>query len=1078
MERTQDTSFELRQVLEAELAEIGKIRELRKTRSLEVAKGDERNAAAEKSKTAGETPVEKTDAPWVKTVKAAHAANLTGLCFSGGGIRSATFNLGVLQALAELKLLRRFDYLSTVSGGGYIGSWLAAWIARQKSFAAVEQRLGNSRVAQDENKEPQEIRFLRMYSNYLTPKIGGLSADTWAMVAVYARNMLLNLVVVLGVLAALLMVPHVVVQAVNRFQGGPKAAEAVGICALVALAVAYAAMFRNMAFVDGDWIEKWLWTTGPKQIFGFVCVPLMALAFLGALWGWRLRPAMPWLELALGGGAVLAIVWPVAMTAVMLVGGAVGDADKNARPERGSDEWKAKWSRALRYGMLGGFVAGALTGILYGTAAEWIGKWNGEAMLAFGVPAMLVLLFLCSTAHIGIMGIAFREAKREWWARAAGLMLLTGVGWMILFAMALLFPKFVRTGDAGTIWKTVLSWKVLTPAWLATTIGGVISGKSTATGEPGSEGWRDVLAKVAPYVFIAGLLCWIAWTLDAVLSAYGARFESWLWSHGIDDGGFGMPVVLLVGCAVVATFMAWRVDINQFSMHMFYRNRLVRCYLGASNTDRKPNLFTGFCASDDLPLKNLAADPNNNGGVNDGYDGPYPVLNAALNLVKGKDLAWQERKAESFVMAPQYCGYDVWLEQQDSPVAQEESNPTADGTSVKGATAAGTTAETKIVEGKPVEAQLGAGKKGDVKNTEPKLGPLDKYGYRPTIDYAFARPLNGINLGLAMAISGAAVSPSMGFYTTAPVGFLMTVFDVRLGQWLGNPRDPEKWKEPTPKFGLAYLMKELLGGTNDEAGYVYLSDGGHFEDLALYEMVKRRCGLVIVCDAEEDGQYHFAGLGNAIRKCRIDMGVDIQLDISAIVPDPVTKLSQSHCAVGTIHYENTDPGAPSGTIIYVKASLVGDEPTDVKNYSKECPAFPHESTVDQWFSETQFESYRALGYHTIASSFRAPEAIKPKPIKFELTVGETKVPIEVNLPAVAPGGAAPSLVVSAMPAVDAVPGPGAVPRDPQVWLDAAEDAEKPAYQLVEEALTKFGFDMALLKATPLAAAEAKKNGGH
>ena len=112
--------------------------------------------------------------------------------------------------------------------------------------------------------------------------------------------------------------------------------------------------------------------------------------------------------------------------------------------------------------------------------------------------------------------------------------------------------------------------------------------------------------------------------------------------------------------------MSWRLDINQFSMHLLYRNRLVRCFLGASNR-RSPNRFTGFDENDDMPLTALTA-------AND-YDGPYPVFNAALNLVKGQDLAWQERKAESFVMTPLYCGYDVWLEEQDSPLLHGDARP-------------------------------------------------------------------------------------------------------------------------------------------------------------------------------------------------------------------------------------------------------------------------------------------------------------------------------------------------------------------------------------------------------------------
>src|SRR5947209_3516800 len=111
-----------------------------------------------------------------------------GLAFSGGGIRSATFNLGVLQGLAKYGLLKRLDYLSTVSGGGYIGSWLIKWILRD-GVDQVEKELGGK---VHPGEEPAPVNFLRDYSNYLTPRTGFLGADTWAAVAIYLRNLLLN----------------------------------------------------------------------------------------------------------------------------------------------------------------------------------------------------------------------------------------------------------------------------------------------------------------------------------------------------------------------------------------------------------------------------------------------------------------------------------------------------------------------------------------------------------------------------------------------------------------------------------------------------------------------------------------------------------------------------------------------------------------------------------------------------------------------------------------------------------------------------------------------------------------------
>src|SRR5438046_2163251 len=130
------------------------------------------------------------------------------LCISGGGIRSATFGLGVLQGLARCGLLNKFHYLSTVSGGGYIGSWLSAWIHRAKDgLASVADQLARPSETARPNPEPVEIQNLRSYSNYLSPRLGLFSADTWTLFATYIRNLLLTSLVMIPLLAVALTVP-------------------------------------------------------------------------------------------------------------------------------------------------------------------------------------------------------------------------------------------------------------------------------------------------------------------------------------------------------------------------------------------------------------------------------------------------------------------------------------------------------------------------------------------------------------------------------------------------------------------------------------------------------------------------------------------------------------------------------------------------------------------------------------------------------------------------------------------------------------------------------------------------------
>ena len=287
---------------------------------------------------------------------------------------------------------------------------------------------------------------------------------------------------------------------------------------------------------------------------------------------------------------------------------------------------------------------------------------------------------------------------------------------------------------------------------------------------------------------------------------------------------------------------------------------------------------------------------------------PYHLVNTALNLTRIRNLAWQERKAAACVLSPLYCGFYL-----------------------------------------PVRGAASGGPQ-----------PQPQGFYERTEDYLAGK--GSLRLGAALSISGAAASPNSGYHTSQAVAFLLTVFNVRLGWWLQNPARPDKWSKPGPKFAGALLLKELLAFTDEQSSYVYLSDGGHFDNLGLYELVRRGCRYIIASDAGMDPKFQFEDLGNAIRKCQIDLGVRIEIGVEGIRPDAAGK-SLFHCAVGLIHYESSPMGGETGYLLYIKPSLNGNEPTDVAQYQAAHPEFPHQPTSDQWFDESQFESYRRLGRH-------------------------------------------------------------------------------------------------------------------
>jgi hypothetical protein len=167
------------------------------------------------------------------------------------------------------------------------------------------------------------------------------------------------------------------------------------------------------------------------------------------------------------------------------------------------------------------------------------------------------------------------------------------------------------------------------------------------------------------------------------------------------------------------------------------------------------------------------------------------------------------------------------------------------------------------------------------------------------------------------------------------------------------------------QFSLYYLLRELFGIADEKNRFVNVSDGGHFENLGIYELVRRRCKVIIASDAECDELLQFGSLGNLVRVCETDFGAKIEIDVSAIRQQK-NGFSLAHCSVGKITYSN----GSTGYLIYLKASVSGDEDVGVTQYRSVHPSFPHETTADQFFSEDQFESYRKLGQHVVRTSLR------------------------------------------------------------------------------------------------------------
>lgn len=379
--------------------------------------------------------------------------------------------------------------------------------------------------------------------------------------------------------------------------------------------------------------------------------------------------------------------------------------------------------------------------------------------------------------------------------------------------------------------------------------------------------------------------------------------------HGVDI----VKWYLIAGGAIFL-FGSW-ININRNSLHVFYRDRLSRAYLikprGKEWRDLRPQF------NDTLRLSAMNC-----------LTAPYHLINAAVNVTKfDDDIGKQDkypargRKADFFLFSRHWVGSELT-------------------------------------------------------------------GYCKTTDMEQADPW--LNLGTAMAISGAAFSPNMGAFTMGPLSALMTFLNVRLGYWLPNPMgircvrsfNREELSIREEKLGFwnrfffflagrgiwnpprKYLFNEAFRNLSvDEDAFVNLSDGGHIENLGIVPLLKRRCRLIVAIDGEADPEWQFEGLAATIRLARIDLHTFIEIDVNPI------KEGDQHMVAGDIWYN----GGRKGTLLYIKASMCKTMSDPNLLHFKKChEKFPHESTLDQFFDEEQFEAYRSLGYHIAKEAFCKP----------------------------------------------------------------------------------------------------------
>ena len=783
-------------------------------------------------------PLVQTNVPADEPFVAFRAADINGLALSGGGIRSATFNLGLIEGLHQLNLLRLFDYVSTVSGGGYVGSMWSEWLARKD--AAFDECSELRTESPDSIVRPGDLfpptrtkvpplggiesdpeRHLREFSRFLAPRWGFFEVEMWTALVAVLGGLLPALVIALSIIG-------------------------VGTVAWLSLTFSLACAQR----------------VAPLPIIG----ALTTGALLGLEYWWQTYKVEQ-LQSALADEGQLEnrYFWLVlaALTVVLGIQALVPDFYVWATD---------RWLHGL-HTMLPVFTGWWRTAPGQSGFERWWwvagiapnGAWVISPRLFDYGLVWLVSSVVFISARV-VFAIWPFVAKRETiGAFDRVLMRLLGLG-VLWTGLALVWHVAINVGEVRI---------ALTAALVS---GGTFAALRNWIGvafrRPAEPGLLD---RVKPYVPM--VLAWVTVVLATVLVAYAliqVCRDDWLWwwSSALLQG-----LVLVVGLFIMP---------GEFGLHKFYSERISRAYSGASNLQPKShadaNRGTEPQTGDDRRLSKLVGRP-------------LHLICCAANDLTGDPVRTLSRGARSAVLSK----YGLAI----------------------------------------------GGKWG----TETKL-----------------------RLGEAVTASAAAFNSNMGKVSLEvgpAVSFLMTALNLRLGLWLRYPTadraDYRRWP------GLL-LYREMFGQTVASGRArgadvpwlmrdVHLSDGGHFENLALYELVRRHCRYIILSDCGADPEIAFDDLGNALRRIREDFGVDVELDVAPLCP--VEGRSRQHVAVGTIHYSSTD----RGILLYVKPTITGDEPPDVRQYKTRNTAFPHESTTDQFYDEAQWESYRNLGLHVAREMF-------------------------------------------------------------------------------------------------------------
>jgi hypothetical protein len=808
-----------------------------------------------------------------------------GIALSGGGIRSASFCLGVLQALANQRVLQKFDYLSTVSGGGYIGASLTYLLHESARDTHAHRRdptrkidVSISTVVDDEGILASSLSYV---SHGSTGDVGAQEADAMPKFDVSRERF-----------------PY----------------------------LSYPMVSAPLPIEDESSREKGRLLRRLRQNASYLA-PGSGITFL-SLAGVFVRN--------LGASSLVHVVWLVILIQALITIGLFPAITPFNNPSVSSTDWGSLFKSGKGLLLFSGvmfccyLVLSALyvflTGFFDGIdkyvekvsaknpthPAEYSGSGSYRLRRAYErltnclLKIVIALLFVGGLPWVYDLMVHYELARPDTW-------------------LALLSPNREN--------KSLVFGAIATAVGILGNVWGFLQSRSTSKPKIPTS----LVITVASLCLLFGVLLLVYHfteylnVLTSALTGSTSRGTQFAWITG--------------GALVILGVFGWWPDANYVSLHRYYRDRLMELFLPDLKAIQKS-------IEDDTDSGIEASRPGNSALLGDHcgvaekkagilanstpqglrselLPGPYHLINANVVLVSSQHPRYRGRGGDNYILSPLFCGSRAtgWKETDVTPGA-------------------------------------------------------------------------GLTLATAMAISGAALSPNAApggeGATRQPVlSVLMGLLNIRLGYWCRNPNSnsrpkPGLWswvlrtfsREETPNM-ISPGLFESFGRLNleEHQPYVLLTDGGHFENLGLYELVRRRLKLIILCDATADPDFKFVDLANAIEKVRADFGAIVEITsehLLDLVPMRSKAAADDHAAlqfakrgylIAEIKYSQLDDqlanGVPaSGLLIYLKATFFKELFADMHGYRRAHTDFPNQSTGDQFFDEKQFESYRELGFRT------------------------------------------------------------------------------------------------------------------